>query len=78
MKFKLLFKTISYGSIHVCVAVAVSYGITRNLKMALEIGIIEPIVQAGVFAIHDYFWEHNNYLLNYPDGVTYYFHLNDV
>ena len=60
MKFKLLFKTISYGSIHVCVAVAVSYGITRNLKMALEIGIIEPIIQAGVFAIYDYFWEHKN------------------
>jgi len=57
MRFKLLFKTISYGTIHLCVAVAVAYGITRDIKMALGIGIIEPIIQTGVFAIHDYLWE---------------------
>ena len=57
MRFKLLFKTISYGIIHWCVAVAVGYGITRDIRMALGIGIIEPIIQTGVFAIHDYLWE---------------------
>ena len=57
MRFKLLFKTISYGIIHLCVAVAVAYGITRDIRMALGIGIIEPIIQTGVFAIHDYLWK---------------------
>lgn len=57
MRFKLLFKTISYGIIHLCVAVAVAYWITRDIRMALGIGIIEPIIQTGVFAIHDYLWE---------------------
>jgi uncharacterized membrane protein len=47
MRFKLLFKTISYGIIHLCVAVAVAYGITRDIRMALGIGIIEPIIQTG-------------------------------
>ncbi len=59
MKFKLLFKTISYGIMHFCVAVAVAYGITRDLKMALEIGIIEPIIQTALFSAHDYLWERN-------------------
>jgi uncharacterized membrane protein len=59
MIVRLLLKTISYGITHVCVAVAVSYAITRNLKMSLGIGLIEPIIQAGVFALHDYLWEHN-------------------
>ena len=57
MRFKLLFKTTSYGIIHLCVAVSVAYGITRDIRMALGIGIIEPIIQTGVFAIHDYLWE---------------------
>ena len=57
MKFKLLFKTISYGITHLCVAVAVAYAITRDLRIALGIGIIVPILQTAVFAIHDYLWE---------------------
>ena len=60
MRFKLLFKTISYGIIHLCVDVAVAYGITRDIRMALGIGIIEPIIQTGVFAIHDYLWENKD------------------
>ena len=57
MKFKLLFKTMTYGIMHLCVAIAVAYAITRDLKMSLGIGIIEPIIQTAVFSIHDYFWE---------------------
>ena len=59
MRFKLLLKTISYGIIHLCVATTVAYIITGDLTMALEIGIIEPILQTCVFAIHDYLWERN-------------------
>lgn len=57
-RLRLIFKTASYTLTHVCVAVAVSYAITRDLQMALGIGLIEPVIQAGVFAIHDYLWEH--------------------
>ena len=56
---RLLLKTITYALTHVCVAIGVSYYITRNLEMAIGIGVIEPLVQAGVFSIHDYLWEHN-------------------
>lgn len=53
----LMMKTISYGVIHIIVATIVAYSITGNLAMALGIGLIEPVVQTGIFAIHDYFWE---------------------
>lgn len=54
---RLVYKTISYGLTHIIVATAVAYAITGNLAMALGIGLIEPIVQTGVFALHDYLWE---------------------
>lgn len=57
MKFKLLFKTASYGIMHLLIATAVSYIITKNIIMSLSIGLIEPIVQTCMFAIHDYLWE---------------------
>ena len=59
MRYKLLLKTISYGITHLCVATTVAYIITGDLTMSLGIGIIEPIIQTGVFAIHDYLWERN-------------------
>ena len=58
MKFRLLLKTASYGIMHLFVATAVSYAITRDIVMSLSIGIIEPIVQTLMFAVHDYFWEY--------------------
>ena len=63
---RLLLKTLSYGTLHIIVAVAIAYMITGNLTMAISIGLIEPIVQTGVFAIHDYLWEHKKY----PEGQT--------
>ena len=54
---RLIFKTLSYGIIHLSVAITVAYLITENIAIALSIGLIEPIVQTGVFAIHDYLWE---------------------
>ncbi len=53
---RLVLKTISYGITHIAVATAVAYAITGNLTMALGLGLIEPIVQTGVFALHDYLW----------------------
>ena len=54
---RLACKTASYGALHVCVAAAVAYVITGDLGQALGIGTIEPLVQTGVFALHDRLWE---------------------
>lgn len=54
---RLVLKTTSYGITHIVVATAVAYAITGNLAMAIGIGLIEPVVQTGVFALHDYLWE---------------------
>jgi uncharacterized membrane protein len=54
---KLLFKTVSYAIVHIAVATLVAYAITGDWLVAISIGLIEPIVQTGVFAIHDWLWE---------------------
>lgn len=54
---RLFLKTMSYGAVHIVVATAVAYLIIGNFAMALGIGLIEPIVQTGVFALHEHFWE---------------------
>lgn len=66
---RLVLKTTSYGITHVVVATAVAYAITGNIAMALGIGLIEPIVQTGVFALHDYLWERNKNPINEPAYV---------
>lgn len=38
------------------VAVAVTLAITRDVQLALAIGVIEPIVQTVAFAIHERLW----------------------
>lgn len=63
---RLVYKTISYGLVHIIVATAVAYLITGNLAMALGIGLIEPIVQTGVFALHDYVWERDAHKRTHP------------
>ena len=54
---KLVMKTTSYGIIHVAVAITVAYFLTGNIAAAVGIGLVEPIVQTGVFALHERLWE---------------------
>lgn len=54
---KLAMKTASYGIVHVAVATTVAYLLTGDFALALGLGLIEPIVQTGVFAIHERIWE---------------------
>lgn len=49
-------KTVTYGVMHFAVAVAVAFALTGNLKAALAIGIIEPLVQTVFFTLHDRYW----------------------
>ncbi len=57
---RLLFKTISYGTLHVCVATTVAYALTGNFALSLGIGLIEPLVQTAIFPLHEWLWEHRS------------------
>ena len=49
-------KTVTYGVMHFTVAVAVAFALTGNIRTALAIGIIEPLVQTVFFTVHDRVW----------------------
>ncbi len=49
-------KTVTYGVMHFTVAVSVAFALTRDIRVALTIGTLEPFVQTGFFAIHDRIW----------------------
>jgi uncharacterized membrane protein len=49
-------KTVTYGAMHFTVAVSVAFALTRDIRLALAIGTLEPFVQTGFFAIHDRVW----------------------
>lgn len=53
---KIAVKTVTYGVMHLIVAVTVAFAITQDIRQALAIGIIEPLVQMVFFAIHDRVW----------------------
>lgn len=49
-------KTVTYGCMHFTVAVLVAYALTRDIRIALAIGTIEPLVQTVFFTLHDRIW----------------------
>lgn len=49
-------KTVTYGVMHFAVAVAVAYALTNDIRTALTIGMVEPLVQTLFFALHDRIW----------------------
>ena len=49
-------KTITYGVMHFAVAVLVAFALTRDIRIALAIGTIEPLVQTVFFTLHDRIW----------------------
>jgi uncharacterized membrane protein len=53
---KTLLKTASYAAMHMTLAIAVSYALSRSWKVALAIGLIEPIVQTIAFFFHERAW----------------------
>lgn len=50
-------KTVTYGLMHLVVAVAVAFALTRNLKAALAIGLLEPFIQTIAYTIHEKVWQ---------------------
>ena len=49
-------KSVTYGLMHFVVAVTVAYALTRDWRVSLAIGIIEPLVQTVFFTAHDAIW----------------------
>lgn len=49
-------KTLTYGLMHLVVAVAVAYAVTRNWQAALAVGLIEPLVQTFAYNFHERAW----------------------
>jgi uncharacterized membrane protein len=41
---------------HFAVAVTVAYALTNDIRTALAIGMIEPLVQTVFFTLHDRIW----------------------
>jgi uncharacterized membrane protein len=49
-------KTVTYGLMHFVVAVSVAWALTQNWRVALAIGVVEPLVQSLFFTVHDRIW----------------------
>ena len=49
-------KTVTYGVMHFTVAVLVAFALTRDIRIALAIGTVEPLVQTVFFTLHDRIW----------------------
>jgi uncharacterized membrane protein len=49
-------KSVTYGLMHFVVAVSVAFALTRDWRVSLAIGIIEPLVQTVFFTLHDRLW----------------------
>ena len=50
------FKPLTYSAMHLCVAVAVAYALTRDWRIALGVGVIEPMVQTVAYMLHEKAW----------------------
>lgn len=55
-KHETLAKTLTYCLMHFTVAILVAYALSRDWKIALSIGIIEPLVQTCFFNMHERSW----------------------
>jgi uncharacterized membrane protein len=49
-------KTLTYGLMHLIVAVTVAYAVTRSWQAALAVGLVEPLVQTVAYNFHERAW----------------------
>jgi len=49
-------KTCTYSLMHLTVAIIVAYALTGDWRVALAVGLVEPIVQTFAFALHERAW----------------------
>ncbi|WOI54504.1 DUF2061 domain-containing protein [Parvularcula sp. LCG005] len=51
------FKPLTYSLMHLTVAIAVAYALTRSWQAALAIGLVEPLVQTIAYTFHERAWD---------------------
>jgi uncharacterized membrane protein len=49
-------KPVTYSVMHLVVAVSVAYALTQDWRIALGVGIIEPMVQTVAYVFHEKAW----------------------
>ena len=54
---RLAITTTTYAVTHFIVAIAVAYALTRDWRVAIAIGLIEPAAQTVAYFIHERVWE---------------------
>ena len=53
---QLALKIASYGAMHLIVAILVAFALTRDWRLALAVGVVEPIFQTIAYSVHDRVW----------------------
>jgi uncharacterized membrane protein len=49
-------KPVTYSLMHLMVAISVAYALTRDWRIALGVGVIEPMVQTVAYMLHEKAW----------------------
>ena len=49
-------KPVTYSVMHLAVAISVAYALTRDWRIALGVGVIEPMVQTVAYMLHEKAW----------------------
>jgi len=49
-------KPVTYSIMHLCVAISVAFALTGDWRIALGVGVIEPIVQTAAYVLHEKAW----------------------
>ena len=49
-------KTVTYGAMHLAVAMGVAYAVTQSWAAALGVGLVEPLVQTVFYVLHERAW----------------------
>ena len=52
-----ILKTCTYSLMHLTVAVTVAYVLTQDWRIALGVGVIEPLVQTVAYTFHERLWQ---------------------
>lgn len=50
------FKPLTYSAMHLAVAIGVAYALTQDWRIALGVGVIEPMVQTVAYVFHEKAW----------------------
>lgn len=49
-------KPVTYSLMHLAVAISVAFVLTRDWRIALGVGLIEPLVQTFAYMLHEKAW----------------------